>query len=351
MIKIPFNFLQNILFLMGPQRAQRFVLSNIDRWMNLGFMDPYIHDLMEDPIELMGLRFPNTIGLAAGFDYEAKCVSGLGGLGFGHIEVGSVSEIARPIKKCSLRRPSQSVACSEGIACASVERVLENLKSAAAYRNRGGILGINIIGEICEDSKKTSEAFIAPLRKLYRHADYVTLNLTSGLSRGFPAQYKGQVALTLKKVVEERERLMQTDGLPYLPIAVKVAGGQDNDTLLWLADQLLYYRFDAIVAVGGGVGIAGEKLSGNVLKDRSIEVVRLLSNHLQGNLPIIASGGILTPDDALERVNAGASLVQIFSGLIFNGPGLVAEASDQVARWRQTQKGVMKSLRPSSSSF
>ena len=99
--------------------------------MNLGFIDPYIHDLMEDPIELMGLRFPNTIGLAAGFDYEAKCVSGLGGLGFGHIEVGSVSETARPIKKCSLRRPSHSVACSEGIACASVERVIENLKSAA----------------------------------------------------------------------------------------------------------------------------------------------------------------------------------------------------------------------------
>ena len=85
MIKIPFTFLQKLLFLMGPERAQRLVLSNIDRWMNLGFLNPYIRDPMEDPIELMGLKFPNTIGLAAGFDRAGKCVSGFGGLGFGHI--------------------------------------------------------------------------------------------------------------------------------------------------------------------------------------------------------------------------------------------------------------------------
>ena len=348
MIKIPFTFLQKLLFLMGPERAQRLVLSNIDRWMNLGFLNPYIRDPMEDPIELMGLKFPNTIGLAAGFDRAGKCVSGFGGLGFGHIEVGSVWEQStQSIKSISLRAASQTVAYTEGMGGAQVDQVLENLKSAAAYRNRVAILGVNIAGEIGEDAKKTAQAFIAPLNKVYRHTDYVTLNLTSGLSRGFATQYKGQVALTLKQVAEERERLMQKEGYPYRPIAVKVAAGQDNDTLLWLTDQLLYYRFDGIVATGSGVGIAGERLSGSVIKDRSTEVIELLATHLRGDLPIIASGGVLTPEDALEKIKAGANLVQIFSGLIFNGPGLVADASDLVARWRLTQKGVMKSLRPS----
>lgn len=324
-----YDTIKRILFRLNPQLAHRIVMKNLDWFTIFGFHEQLAPTPPEDPIRVMGLRFPNSVGLAAGFDANGECVNALGAFGFGHIEVGTFS--AKPVARkqaVSLLRQNDSfvfrrkaIYPNEGI-----DRGLVNLKSADGFHLRGGILGINI-GEDAL-SKTFFDDIACCLRKAYRRGDYFVLNAV-GLSGD-------QTVKAVKTLIAERNKLLSESDLSQKPIAVKIAPELNTDALRYLLDAL-------VLAGTNGLIVVGEKqdadpaflLSGSVLSAPATESLFQVTNHLKNAIPVIASGGILSSSEAVSRLQAGAKLVQLFSGFVDQGPLLVTQCVRAAQQQRQ----------------
>jgi len=346
---------------MDPETAHHVIMANLDWAVNLGVTKLVTRDPVEDPIEVMGLRFPNVVGLAAGMDKNGERVSAFGGLGFGHVEIGTITPKAQPGNpKPRLFRviPAEGVINRMGFNNHGVDEVLGvHLKSAAAFRNRGGILGINIGKNAVTPIENAVDDYLISMRKIYNHTDYIAINISSPNTKNLRSlQADEELEKLLKAITDERKRLIDENDGKRVPIALKVAPDLENDDILRISDQLVNYGIDGIIATNTtiardsiqGLPNCNETggLSGKPLRERSTEVVDLLYRHLQETMPIIASGGVMTGADAVEKMQAGAKLVQLFTGFIYYGPVLVPDCVDAVAQWRKTQTGSVKSLRP-----
>lgn len=355
-----YSIARKILFSMNPETAHSVIMSNLDWAVNLGLTKLVTRDPLEDPIEVMGLRFPNVIGLAAGMDKNGECVSAFGGLGFGHVEVGTITPKAQPGNpKPRLFRviPAEGVINRMGFNNHGADEVLEYLRSAAGFRSRGGILGINIGKNAVTPIERAVDDYLICLRKVYNHTDYIAINISSPNTKNLRSlQADSELKVLLSAITDERKRLMDGNRGKYVPIALKIAPDLDNDDILRIADQLVHFGIDGIIATNTTISRDAIKgmphceetggLSGKPLYERSTEVVVLLYKHLQETLPIIASGGVMSAEDAVAKMQAGAKLVQLFTGFIYNGPILIADCVDEVAKWRKTQTGARASLRP-----
>ena len=228
---------------------------------------------------------------------------------------------------------------------------------AAAFRSRGGILGINIGKNAVTPIERAVDDYLICLRKVYNHADYIAINISSPNTKNLRSlQADHELNNLLTAITDERKRLVDENNGKYVPIALKIAPDLENDDILRISDQLVSFGIDAIIATNTTISrdaIPGMPhceetggLSGKPLLERSTEVVDLLYRHLQETMPIIASGGVMTGDDAVAKMQAGAKLVQLFTGFIYNGPVLVPDCVDAVAKWRKTQTGPVASMRP-----
>ncbi len=356
-----YSLARRFMFSLNPETAHHLIMANLNWAVNFGVTKLVTRDPVEDPIEVMGLRFPNVVGLAAGMDKNGECVSAFGGLGFGHVEIGTITPRAQPGNpKPRLFRviPAEGVINRMGFNNDGVEDVLNvHLKSAAAFRNRGGILGINIGKNAVTPIENAVDDYLICLRKVYNHTDYIAINISSPNTKNLRAlQADDELEKLLTAITDERRRLIDENNGKYVPIALKVAPDLENDAILRVSDQLVKHGIDAIIATNTtiardaiqGLPNCNETggLSGKPLRERSTEVVDLLYRHLQETMPIIASGGVMTGDDAVEKMQAGAKLVQLFTGFIYTGPVLVPDCVDAVAKWRKTQTGPVASLRP-----
>jgi dihydroorotate dehydrogenase len=355
-----YSIARKFLFSLDPETAHHIIMANLDWAVNLGVTKLVTRDPVEDPIEVMGLRFPNVIGLAAGMDKNGERVSAFGGLGFGHVEIGTITPKAQPGNpKPRLFRviPAEGVINRMGFNNHGVDEVLKYLRSAAAFRSRGGILGINIGKNAVTPIENAVDDYLICLRKVYNHTDYIAINISSPNTKNLRSlQADSELEKLLSAVTDERKRLVDENNGKYVPIALKVAPDLPNDDILRISDQLVHYGIDAIIATNTtiardaiqGLPNCNETggLSGKPLRERSTEVVDLLYRHLQETMPIIASGGVMTGEDAVEKMQAGAKLVQLYTGFIFKGPVLVPDCVDAVAAWRKTQTGPVASLRP-----
>ena len=356
-----YSIARRCLFAMDPETAHHVIMANLDWAVNLGVTKLVTRDPVEDPIEVMGLRFPNVVGLAAGMDKNGERVSAFGGLGFGHVEIGTITPKAQPGNpKPRLFRviPAEGVINRMGFNNHGVDEVLGvHLKSAAAFRNRGGILGINIGKNAVTPIENAVDDYLISMRKIYNHTDYIAINISSPNTKNLRSlQADEELEKLLKAITDERKRLIDENDGKRVPIALKVAPDLENDDILRISDQLVNYGIDGIIATNTtiardsiqGLPNCNETggLSGKPLRERSTEVVDLLYRHLQETMPIIASGGVMTGADAVEKMQAGAKLVQLFTGFIYYGPVLVPDCVDAVAQWRKTQMGSVKSLRP-----
>lgn len=356
-----YSIARRCLFAMDPETAHHVIMANLDWAVNLGVTKLVTRDPEEDPIEVMGLRFPNVVGLAAGMDKNGERVSAFGGLGFGHVEIGTITPKAQPGNpKPRLFRviPAEGVINRMGFNNHGVDEVLGvHLKSAAAFRNRGGILGINIGKNAVTPIENAVDDYLISMRKIYNHTDYIAINISSPNTKNLRSlQADEELEKLLKAITDERKRLIDENDGKRVPIALKVAPDLENDDILRISDQLVNYGIDGIIATNTtiardsiqGLPNCNETggLSGKPLRERSTEVVDLLYRHLQETMPIIASGGVMTGADAVEKMQAGAKLVQLFTGFIYYGPVLVPDCVDAVAQWRKTQTGSVKSLRP-----
>ena len=323
--------LRPLLFSLDPETAHRLTLKSADLFGGLlGTTVP------ARPVRAMGLDFPNPVGLAAGLDKNAEHIDALAALGFGFIEVGTVTPRPQPgnPRPRIFRLPqAQALINRFGFNNVGVDAFLANVKRAR-WR---GVLGINIGKNFDTPLDKAADDYVLCLERVYTAASYVTINISSPNTKGLRGlQEKPELDALLGKMAATRERLAERDGR-RVPLALKVAPDLDDTQIADIAAVVRTHRFDAVIATNTSVSRDGVEglphaaeqggLSGAPIKARATSVLAALAKELAGEIPLIGAGGILSGADATEKIAAGASLVQLYTGLIYRGPALVAECA------------------------
>lgn len=292
----------------------------------------YQQTISPKPVSLWGLEFPNPVGLAAGLDKEGQCVDAFNAMGFGFVEVGTVTPVGQPgnPKPRLFRLPEKKAIINRmGFNNMGVDNLLSNVAKA----ENKGVLGINIgKNKLTEEADALSDYLIC-LQKVYVAADYITVNISSPNTPGLRNLQYGETLNQLLSGLKAAQLELSQQHDKYTPIALKIAPDLSRDELLSIADALVAAKLDGVIATNTtlsreavtGLPNAEEMggLSGAVLTERSLEVTQQLSEHLQGSLPIISVGGIDSSTSAQARFDAGASLVQVYSALIYQGPKLI----------------------------
>ena len=286
------------------------------------------------PVDVMGLRFPNRVGMAAGLDKNGEVIDGLARFGFGFIEIGTITprpQAGNP-KPRMFRLPEvRGIINRMGFNNHGIDALVANVQ-AARYR---GILGINIGKNADTPIERAADDYLACLDKAYPLASYVTVNISSPNTKNLrQLQGESELDALLGALKARQAELAQRHGR-YVPLALKIAPDLDAEQIALIAAALRRHRIDAVIATNTTLGregvegspMAGETggLSGAPLFDKSTAVIRALARALAGEVPIIAAGGITSGTRARAKIDAGAALVQLYSGLIYRGPGLVAE--------------------------
>jgi dihydroorotate dehydrogenase len=319
------------LFQLDPERASHGALCFLDVACRLGLEGAITGAIVHCPRRVMGLEFPNPVGLAAGLDKNGEHVDSLAALGFGFIEVGTVTPRPQPGNPAPrlFRIPeAHAIVNRMGFNNDGVERLVDNV-ARARYR---GILGINIGKNFDTPIERAAEDYLYCLRKVHAAASYVAVNISSPNTANLrQLQRPDQLDRLLGKLTEENRRLAARHGRT-VPLAVKIAPDLNTEEIGQMAASFASHGVDAVIATNttisrdGVEGLANSEqaggLSGAPLKDRATAVVRELARSLAGRIPIIGVGGVFSVADAREKLDAGASLVQLYSGLIYQGPRL-----------------------------
>ncbi len=322
------------LFALDPERAHAMTLAALDAAAKSGLASRVARRLPRDPVRVMGLEFPNRVGLAAGLDKDAAHLAGLAALGFGFLEAGTVTPRPQPgnPRPRMFRLPKADALINRlGFNNGGVERFVANVR-ASGYR---GILGCNIGRNADTPNERAADDYLACLAAVAPVASYVTVNVSSPNTAGLrDLQSEAALDALIAKLVAARDSHVQALGRP-LPLAIKIAPDLDDESLRGIARVLVARRVDAAIATNTTIAreaVAGMEhgterggLSGRPLFGRSTAVLRTLAGALDGALPIVGVGGILSGDDAVAKIEAGASLVQLYTGLIYRGPALVGE--------------------------
>ncbi len=339
-----YPLLRPLLFALDAETSHHTTLSALSKLHALGLTRLAARKQIHDPRQVIGLTFANAVGLGAGLDKNADHIDALAALGFGFIEVGTVTPRPQPgnPKPRLFRLPQgHAIINRMGFNNLGAAHMLERLK-ATSYR---GVLGVNIGKNFDTPIAQAADDYLYCLRAFYPHASYITVNISSPNTRDLrDLQRSSELAPLLAALKSEQAKLSDTHG-KYVPLAVKIAPDLDDEQIAAIAALLIEHRIDAVIATNTTVtrdGVAGQPhateiggLSGAPLTLKSRAVVAALSRALAGALPIIGVGGITNGHDATDMMKAGASLVQLYSGLIYRGPALIAETVRATATMRR----------------
>ncbi|MCF8158686.1 MAG: quinone-dependent dihydroorotate dehydrogenase [Burkholderiaceae bacterium] len=290
--------------------------------------------------QVMGLSFPNPVGLAAGLDKNGAVIDGMAALGFGFIEVGTITPRAQPgnPKPRMFRvNEAEGIINRFGFNNLGVDNLIQNVQAAKYH----GILGINIGKNFDTPNERAVEDYLICMRKVYTHASYITVNISSPNTKNLRQLQEKDALDALLAILKAEQKVLADKHGKYVPIALKIAPDLDETQIIEIADLLKVHQFDGVIATNTtlardmvlGLPNASETggLSGAPVREKSTLVISQLSKQLAGELPIIGVGGILSGADAAEKISAGASLVQIYSGLIYRGPSLVRDICKTLA--------------------
>ena len=321
-----------LLFSLDPETAHAFTLKSADLFAGSGLLGP--GTIAAAPVRLMGLDFPNAVGLAAGLDKNADHIDAMAALGFGFLEVGTVTPRPQPgnPRPRLFRLPQANALINRfGFNNVGVDAFLEN----AARAKWRGVLGINIGKNFDTPMERAADDYVACLEKVCTAASYVTINISSPNTKGLRGlQDKAVLDALLGRIVAARDRLADRHGR-RVPLALKIAPDLDATQIADIAATVRAQRIDALIATNTSLSRAGVEglphaeeqggLSGAPIKAHATAVLAALARELAGEVPLIGAGGILSGADAAEKAAAGASLVQLYTGLIYRGPALVRE--------------------------
>ena len=329
-----YSLVRPLLFALEAETAHHFTLATLRAFDGLGLIPAAATAPDNCARSIMGIRFPNPVGLAAGLDKNGEYIDALDRLGFGFIEVGTVTPRPQPgnPRPRLFRLPAAGALINRlGFNNHGVDRLVENVKRAR-YR---GVLGINIGKNADTPLERAADDYLACLRKVYPLATYVTVNISSPNTRDL-RQLQGSAELDalLAVLKAEQRRLADAHGR-HVPLAVKIAPDLDASQIEIIAGLLRRHQVEAAIATNtttsrdgvAGMTHAGEAggLSGTPVAQPSARVIRELSRALRGEIPVIGVGGIMSGADAREKIGAGASLVQLYTGLVYRGPQLARE--------------------------
>jgi len=340
----PYPLLRPWLFYLDPEQAHNLTLSNLDRAQRWGMLQYIVTKPIADPHTLCGIQFPNPVGLAAGLDKDGKHIDSLAALGFGFLEIGTVTPRAQAgnPKPRMFRLPqAQGLINRMGFNNDGVDACVARVRKSQYWQD-GGVIGLNIGKNASTPIDQASQDYIFAMAAVYEIAAYITVNISSPNTQHLRSlQSEEMLRSLLHDLSEERKKLSDQYGV-HKPLFLKIAPDLDQEDLHLIADLLLEFGIDAVIATNTTIsreavqGMEHSKeaggLSGAPLGAASSKIIKILKARLGDALPIIGVGGILSGADAREKVMAGASLVQLYSGLIYKGPELVSECAQALRR-------------------
>jgi dihydroorotate dehydrogenase len=335
-----YPFLRPLLFTLDPETAHEMAFASLDIAVKCGIAQALSRHPPPSPVTAMGISFPNRVGLAAGLDKNAAHIDGLAAFGFGFIECGTVTPRPQPGNpKPRLFRLSQAEALINrlGFNNDGVERFRANVERAA-WR---GILGLNIGKNFDTPNARAVDDYLACLRAVYARASYVTVNISSPNTKGLRELQTEETLASLITALKTEQKALSDKHGKYTPIAVKIAPDLSLSAIDGIARVLVRQKVDGVIATNTTIArdaVQGQQnadeaggLSGRPLRAQSTAVVAKLAKALDGALPVIGVGGIMSGADAKEKIDAGATLIQIYTGLIYRGPKLVVECARALA--------------------
>jgi dihydroorotate dehydrogenase len=358
MALIPYGLARSVLFRMDAEAAHEFTLHNIARLQNTPLTCLYGEQRVQDPFTLAGMAFPNRVGLAAGLDKNAQCIDGLAAMGFGFVEVGTVTPKGQPgnPKPRMFRIPQKNALINRlGFNNEGLDAFINNVQRAR-FRQAPGqhmLLGLNIGKNASTPIERATDDYLICLDGVYPHADYVTVNISSPNTQNLRSLQSDEALDALLSAVTQRRAQLADQHGRSIPVFVKIAPDLDETQVRVIAATLKRHGCDASGVPTGTLGVIATNttlsrdavqglphaqetggLSGAPVLDASNRVISQLRVQLGEGFPIIGVGGILSGDDAVSKIRAGADVVQIYTGLIYRGPALVREAAQAIATLR-----------------
>ncbi|MGO2367826.1 MAG: quinone-dependent dihydroorotate dehydrogenase [Serratia sp. (in: enterobacteria)] len=329
-----YPLIRKALFQLDPERAHELTFQQLRRVTGTPLELLIRQAVPTKPVSCMGLSFKNPLGLAAGLDKDGECIDAFGAMGFGFVEVGTVT----PRPQSGNDKPrlfrvveAEGLINRMGFNNQGVDNLVENVKKS----HFGGILGINIGKNKDTPVEQGKDDYLICMDKVYPYAGYIAINISSPNTPGLRSLQYGDALDDLLAAIKNKQQELHARHHKYVPVAVKIAPDLSEEELIQIADSLVRHNIDGVIATNTtldrkliqGLNYCEQMggLSGRPLQASSTDVIRRLSHELQGRLPIIGVGGIDSLMAAREKMAAGASLVQIYSGFIFKGPRLIKD--------------------------
>ncbi len=336
---LPYSLTRPFLFGLDPEQAHDLTLDTLARIQHTPLMCAIRQPRVDDPLTVAGLRFPNRIGLAAGLDKNGRCIDGFGALGFGFIEVGTVTPLAQPGNpKPRMWRLTEANALINrlGFNNGGLAAFVANVQRAR-FRQQGGILGLNIGKNAATPIERAVDDYLTCLDGVYPHADYVTVNISSPNTQNLRALQSDAALDALLGTLSERDAVLARRYGRKVPLFVKIAPDLVEDQVRVIAATLKNHGISGVIATNTTISREAVQhlshadeaggLSGTPVFEASNAVIRQLRAELGSGYPIVGVGGVMSGADAVAKMAAGADLVQIYTGFIYKGPELITEAA------------------------
>lgn len=336
-----YQLLRKILFTFSAETSHDLSLEWLSALNRLGLLSPFVSPVVNQPVEVMGIQFPNAVGLAAGLDKNADHLDALGALGFGFVEVGTVTprpQPGNPKPRLFRLTEQQAIINRMGFNNKGLAHLVERVRKSRFT----GPIGINIGKNFDTPVDQANDDYLKGLRAAYTHAAYITVNVSSPNTPGLRDLQFGDALNRLLDAIKEEQGSLAKEHGRYVPIAIKIAPDMNDEDTRQVALALKARDFDAVIATNTtldrdavqGSPFAQEAggLSGAPLTEKSTRMIELLYAELGQQVPIIGVGGIMCGDDAAAKIAAGAKLVQVYSGFIYRGPALIRECAEAISQ-------------------
>ncbi|MES2413613.1 MAG: quinone-dependent dihydroorotate dehydrogenase [Pseudomonadota bacterium] len=348
---LPYAFARPFLFGLDAETAHELTMASLARTQGTPFSLAYCNTRVDDPVELAGLKFPNRIGLAAGLDKNARCIDGLAAMGFGFIEVGTVTPKAQEgnPKPRMFRLPQANALINRlGFNNEGLDAFLAHVQTSRIRKQNSGptpiLLGLNIGKNAATPIQDAVNDYLTCLNGVYPHADYVTINISSPNTKNLRTLQSDEALDALLGSIAKRRETLASRHDKSVPVFVKIAPDLDEDQVSMLAATLKRHGMDGVIATNTTISREAVKgiphaeeaggLSGSPVLEASNRVISRLRASLGKDFPIIGVGGVMSGADAVSKIRAGADVVQIYTGLIYKGPALVTEAALAIKKAR-----------------
>lgn len=326
-----YSLARPLLFSLAPERAHERTLSWLKTAHKFGLIRA---EFITKPVTCMGIEFPNAVGLAAGLDKNGEYIDALASLGFGFIEIGTVTpkpQDGNPEPRLFRLPKANAIINRMGFNNHGVDQLIENVK-ASKYK---GILGINIGKNADTPVENAVDDYLYCFEKVYNHASYVTVNISSPNTKNLRSLQSGEALTYLLSTLKNRQAELAEQYQHYVPLVLKVAPDLTTEDIAFIAKQLLEYKIDGLIVTNTSLSRDGVEnlpfaeeaggLSGEPVFEKSTICLRSFAAVLKNQIPLIGVGGILNGEQALAKQHAGANLIQVYTGLIYTGPKLIQE--------------------------